>query len=95
MPSFLVDGALTGIGLHFAFQYADGTDNPKLLRVISLIIGLIVFVLLPYYFDDVNDTGNKEQDVALEAVYDTFIAGIRTWLSSWLLLIGTIIIVRG
>lgn len=67
-----------------AFKQVAESDHKKKLRVLALFIGLIVFVQIPYYFDNVKDTGNEKDDAVLEAGYDTVRAAIRAvfaWIS--------------
>ena len=77
MPSFLLDLALTGAGIAYASKLAGGTEHPKKLRILAVFIGLIVFVQIPYYFDNIDDTGDEAADYALETAYDTLRASLR------------------
>ena len=93
MPSFLTDGAAIGVILAYIFKRLEESDEKKKLRVLALLIGLVVFVQIPYYFDNVKNTGDEVLDDNLEVGYDTIRAGIRALVSYFVFIIGSLIVI--
>jgi len=95
MPSLPLDSLLTGVGVRYAFQSVRDSDHKKKLRIVYLFLGLLVFTIIPYFFDNVKDTGDKVVDVAAEGVWDTFRMILRLYISAVVFPIGSLLVLLG
>lgn len=79
MPNTVIEIGLSTavtVGLFKLVFKRNGMEG-KGWKILSVLLGLIVFIMLPFYFDDVENTGNKEQDKAVEAFSDAGTAVVR------------------
>ena len=92
MPSFGVDAFLVGVPTGYAFQKASHLEHKRLARLVGLVVALYVFVRIPFWIDNVPDTGDAKKDKAVETAYDFLRSSIRASVASIVLVVGGIAI---
>lgn len=78
MPNIMIEGVLSGgvtFGLYKLLETQGMTG--KGFKILSMIAGLIVFVMMPWYFNDVQNTGDKVFDDAAETLSDAASSVVR------------------
>ena len=89
---FVRDALLSGC-LYAALLYGLRKNEVQnnLLKILGLIVCLNIFTRLPYYFDDVPDTGDVALDRNAEGLVDGLVATGRFLLSIVIFLIAILV----